>query len=58
MRRKPNAKGIKIATELYAKIKEAEKNGGIESGLALFHKHFQELGESYEDFILHTQVEQ
>lgn len=58
VRRKPNAKGVKIATELYAKIREAEKNGGIESGLAFFHKYFQELGESYENFILHTQVEQ
>ena len=57
VRRKPNARGIESATALYAKIKEAENNGGIESGLAFFRQYFQDLGQSYENFVLHLQVE-
>ncbi|RDU59857.1 PAS domain-containing protein [Helicobacter marmotae] len=56
VRRKPNPKGVSLAIELYAKIQEAEKQGGIESGLAFFHKFFADLKQSYDNFILHAQV--
>lgn len=56
VRRKPNKEGLDVAVKLYQKIKEAESNGGIESGLKFFHKYFEDLGESYENFILRLQV--
>ena len=56
VRRKPRKEGLDAAAKLYQKIKEAESNGGIESGLKFFHKYFEDLGESYENFILRLQV--
>lgn len=56
VRRKPNQHGVEAAAKLYAAIKEAENNGGMESGLTFFNKHFIDLGEPYENFILRLQV--
>lgn len=56
VRRKPRREGIQTAQSLYEKIKSAEKDGGIESGLKYFHNFFIELGQSYENFILRVQT--
>lgn len=56
VRRKPNPKGIEAVTSLYAKIREVEQSNNIEAGLNFFKSYFENLGQSYENFILHLQL--
>lgn len=52
VRRAPSPKGIAAVEPLYRKMLDAEKQGGIQTSLALLEKTLSDLKVSYEEFIL------
>jgi len=56
VRRKPNPKALVIIKELYAKMLQAEKSGGIESSMKILEDALHENGGiSYDEFIISIQ---
>lgn len=55
VRRKPNVENLHIITELYKKLLEEEKRGGIEASNTYLTNLLQERGMSYDEFIITVQ---
>ncbi len=55
VRRKPNAKAIAIIKPLYAKMLEAEKNGGTSASTKILTDLLQEKGVEYNELIISIQ---
>jgi PAS domain S-box-containing protein len=52
VRRSPSTQGIAAIEPIYRKMLEAEKNGGIQSSIALLEKTLSDLKVSYAEFLL------
>jgi len=52
VRRSPSAQGLAVIEPLYRKMIEAEKNGGMQSSLALLETTLSDLKVKYAEFIL------
>jgi len=55
VRRKPSQKALKIIEKLYKNLLIAEKNSGIESASHLLQKTLNDLGVTYDEFVINLQ---
>jgi len=51
VRRKPNKKSLQKIKELYKKILDAERDGGIEGGVKFLNDYLKSLGVEYDEYI-------
>lgn len=55
VRRQPNPKAIEIINDIYNKLLDAEKNGGMEASNKLLQEVLKSEGVSYEEFVANLQ---
>ena len=52
VRRKPSPEAMRVIPELYARLLEAERSGGVEASQRLLNQILEEKGVSYDEFVL------
>ena len=55
VRRKPSDKGVEAIKNIYAKLLESEKNGGVNASAKLLDEILKNAGISYDEFIVNLQ---
>ena len=55
VRRKPSSSGVKVISELYKELSQAEKQGGISSARKLLEEKLDKVGLNYDEFVINLQ---